>query len=65
MFKNKKLIKIHWDLRKGDKNFISILEYLNSNEITADLIRKYSNNSAKVQKEVEKSNYLNFFDNEC
>jgi len=33
MFKNKKLIKIHWDLRKGDKNFISILEYLNSNEI--------------------------------
>ena len=33
MFKNKELIKIHWDLRKGDKNFISILEYLNSNEI--------------------------------
>jgi surface carbohydrate biosynthesis protein (TIGR04326 family) len=33
MFKNKKLIKIHWDLKKGDKDFISILEYLNSNEI--------------------------------
>ena len=33
MFKNKKLIKIHWDLRKGDKDFISILEYLDSNEI--------------------------------
>ncbi len=30
--KNKKLIKIHWDLKKGDKDFISILEYLDSNE---------------------------------
>ena len=33
MFKNKKLIKINWDLKKGDKDFISILEYLDSNEI--------------------------------
>ena len=49
------------------KNLINLKQaiYLNSNEITADLIRKYSNNSDKVQKEVEKSNYLNFFDNEC
>ena len=33
MFKKKNLIKIHWDLKKGDKDFISVLEYLDSNEI--------------------------------
>ena len=33
MFKKNKIIKIHWNLKKGDKDFISILEYLDSNEI--------------------------------